>query len=392
MAHVVDLRQSTSPIEVAGEACATLSRGQLTGLPSETRYLLAGSAVRQEAAQRLAESAAEHGTESAVLLLPHLDTLSDFVERLPTSVERLLSRCWPGPVVIRLGDAASGAFFELAPAAQQLLKRSRVPACLPAHPFLRRVTELYDEPIVAIISTLPDGKTWSDSDGLEVARIHAAEVELVVDAGPPRHPQGPTIIDLVEAGHETGDSGTLPANSWRLINEGVVAETMLKRLSSTMVLFVCTGNTCRSPMAEGLFRKLLSQRLNCAVDEIGQNGFLVLSGGVSAVSGMPAAPEAIRLLAGEQVDLRDHSSQPVTEDLLAQADHVLAMTAGHLDTLYNEFPLYRGKMRMLSPGRDISDPIGRGWSVYQECGAEIRAALEIFLDELIRENGKASSK
>jgi L-threonylcarbamoyladenylate synthase len=386
MPHVVDLRQSTSSVEVAGEACAALRRGELVGLPSETCYLLAGSAVRQEAAKRLAESAAQHGTESAVLLLSHLDALFDFVESLPTAVERLLNRCWPGPVVLRLGSAASGAFADLAPAAQHLLQRSHVPVCVPAHPFLRRITELYEEPILAMISSLPAGKTWSDSDGLEVARIHAAEVGLVVDAGPPRHPQGPTLIDM-----NAGEPGTAAAG-WKLIKEGVVAETMLNRLSSTMVLFVCTGNTCRSPMAEGLFRKLLSERLDCLPDEIAQKGYLVLSGGVSAVSGMPAAPEAIRLLEGEQVDLRDHSSQPVTEDLLAQSDHVLAMTAGHLDTLYNEFPMFRGKMRMLSPGRDISDPIGRGWSVYQECGAEIRTALEDFLDELLQENGKAPSK
>lgn len=391
MPHVVDLRQSTSPVEVSGEVCAALRREELVGLPSETRYLLAGSAVRQEAARRLAESAAQHGTESAVLLLSHLDSLFDFVECLPTSVERLLSRCWPGPVVLRLGASASGAFAELAPASQHLLQQSHVPVCVPAHPFLRRIIELYEEPILAIISSLPDGKTWSDSDGLEVARIHAAEVELVVDAGPPRHPQGPTLIDMTETKRQTGGGG-VPAAGWKLIKEGVVAETMLNRLSSTMVLFVCTGNTCRSPMAEGLFRKLLSERLDCPPDEIAQKGYLVLSGGVSAVSGMPAAPEAIRLLEGVQVDLRDHSSQPVTEDLLAQADHVLAMTAGHLDTLYNEFPMYRGKMRMLSPGRDISDPIGRGWSVYQECGAEIQTALGDFLDELLRENGKAPSK
>lgn len=392
MPQVVDLRQSTSSVEVVDETCAALRRSELVGLPSETRYLLGGSAVRQAAARKLVDSAAHHGTESAVLLLPHLDALSDFVETIPLAVERLLSRCWPGPVVIRIGESAAGAFADLAPAAQQLLSRSRVPVCVPAHPFLRRLTELYEEPILAIISSLPDGKTWSDSDGLEVARIHAAELELVVDAGPPRHPQGPTLIDLEMTGSEGDNLVETVQAGWKLIKEGVVAESMLNRLSSTMVLFVCTGNTCRSPMAEGLFRKLLSDRLNCPPDEISQKGYLVLSGGVSAVSGMPAAPEAIRLLEAEQVDLRDHSSQPVTEDLLAQADHVLAMTAGHLDTLYNEFPLYRGKMRMLSPEQDISDPIGRGWSVYQECGAEIRAALEIFLDELLRENGKAPSK
>ncbi len=382
MPHVVDLRHSTSFIEVAAEACAALRRGDLVGFPSETRYLIAGAASNPKAAENLVQSAARHGTDMAVLLLPHLDALQDFTSNLPVAVERLLSRCWPGPVVLRLGDAASGAFADLAPATQALLRRSQVPVCVPAHPFLRRITEQYEEPIVATVSSLPSGKTWRDSDGLEVARIHASEVELVVDAGPPRHPQGPTVVDLT-ATTETG---------WNLIQEGVVAETMLNRLSSVMVLFVCTGNTCRSPMAEGLFRRILAERLGCPPDEIAQQGYLVLSAGVSAVTGMPAAPEAIRLLEGEQVDLRDHSSQPVTDDLLAQADHVLAMTAGHLDTLYNDFPVHREKMRMLSPGRDISDPIGRGWPVYQECGAEIRQALEVFLDDLLQGKKKASSK
>jgi L-threonylcarbamoyladenylate synthase len=369
MLQVVDLRQVASVAEVAGEVCASLQRGELIGLPSETRYLVAASATDAKACARLSEIAARHGAEHCVLLLPHPESLLDFVPEVPRDVDRLLRRCWPGPVVIRIASIVDGAFSELAPAAQELLKQSGVSVCVPAHPFLKRVAELSETPIVALISSLPAGKSWADSDGLEVARSHAQDLALVVDAGPPRHPQGPTVIEVTREG-------------WTLAKEGVVPQSMLNRLSSSMILFVCTGNTCRSPMAEGLFRKLLAERLNCAMDELAQHGYLVLSAGVSASPGMPAATDALALLRSEGVDLSDHASQPATEDLLTQADHVLAMTAGHLDVLHSDFPQLREKMRMLSPGHDIADPIGGGWSVYQDCGAEIRLALEAFLDEL----------
>src|SRR5579863_9390616 len=126
-----------------------------------------------------------------------------------------------------------------------------------------------------------------------------------------------------------------------------------------MYLFVCTGNTCRSPMAEGIFRKLLSERLSCPEDELVDRGFMVASAGVAAAPGNPASPEGVEILVDRGVDLRGHESQPVTAQLLSQADQIFTMTGSHRDFLVREFPETASRVRLLArDGSDIIDPIG----------------------------------
>src|SRR4029450_5855235 len=96
----------------------------------------------------------------------------------------------------------------------------------------------------------------------------------------------------------------------------------------THVLFVCTGNVCRSPMAEGLFKKLL----------VGRDDIRVQSAGVSAGRGMPASQHAIQALSVDGVDMANFRSQPVSEDLVRQATHIFVMTRDHKRMLELHFP------------------------------------------------------
>jgi protein-tyrosine phosphatase len=164
---------------------------------------------------------------------------------------------------------------------------------------------------------------------------------------------------------------------------GVVSERMLARLAGEVYLFVCTGNTCRSPMAEALFRKMLSDRLKCREDELLDRGFVVISAGLAAYKGAPASPEAVELLGDEGMDLSGHESQPVTEELLLHCDRIFTMTRSHREALLSAFPELAGQVRLLSPqGRDVSDPIGAGMEEYVRCRDEIASALEDLLDEI----------
>ncbi|MEO0248903.1 MAG: TRAP transporter large permease subunit, partial [candidate division WOR-3 bacterium] len=104
----------------------------------------------------------------------------------------------------------------------------------------------------------------------------------------------------------------------------------LKKLWSTTVLFVCTGNTCRSPLAEALCKQLLAQRMGCAVEELPRRGLVVLSAGLQALPGMPATPEAVAAAQALGASLEQHQSRPVTPELLSRADFVIGMTSSHV--------------------------------------------------------------
>jgi len=149
------------------------------------------------------------------------------------------------------------------------------------------------------------------------------------------------------------------------------------------IVFVCTGNTCRSPLAEALCKKLLAQRLGCTVEELPRCGFVVLSAGLAAMMGASAAPEAVEAARELEADVGGHRSQPLTAPLAAQADHLVAMTRSHLLALAAQYPDLGNRARLLGGGGDdVPDPIGCDQQIYRECAQQILHHLEKFLPEI----------
>ena len=144
------------------------------------------------------------------------------------------------------------------------------------------------------------------------------------------------------------------------------------------ILFVCTGNICRSPMAQGLFCHAIKER-GKGGDEI-----TVLSAGVSAPKGAKASQHALEALAELGIPLGSFRSQPVTEELLERCTHVFAMTRDHYRILELLYPEHSGKIRLLGEftarGGDVPDPIGQGLAAYRKCRDVIKSALDHLLD------------
>lgn len=150
------------------------------------------------------------------------------------------------------------------------------------------------------------------------------------------------------------------------------------------VLFVCTGNTCRSPLAEALCKKLLADRLGVRQEELAARGYTVRSAGVSAFHGDAASPVAVDVAAGWGVDLSHHRSHPVNPEILAAATDVIAMTGGHVAVLAMRYPGYGPEPAVLGGVEDVPDPIGGDRADYEACASMIVTHLDRMIAEWTR--------
>lgn len=138
------------------------------------------------------------------------------------------------------------------------------------------------------------------------------------------------------------------------------------------VLFVCTGNTCRSPLAEALCKVRLAAKLGVPVSQLESRGFAIRSAGVAAGSGGDAAsPEAITVARDYGADLASHRSRPVNPELLERATDVIAMTGSHAYLLAMQYPGLGPPPELLCVADDLPDPIGADLHRYRACAAVI---------------------
>ncbi len=142
------------------------------------------------------------------------------------------------------------------------------------------------------------------------------------------------------------------------------------------LLFVCTGNICRSPMAEGLARAYARER---------RRPIVAASASTLGLHDRPAHKHSIKVMSEIGLDIRDHQAQPVTEELVAVADHILVMEIRHAAELRERFPDADEKIMLLGTFGglvEINDPLG-GWRRrFRSCRDELRHCVETFIDRL----------
>ncbi|MCT4592755.1 MAG: low molecular weight protein arginine phosphatase [Anaeromicrobium sp.] len=148
------------------------------------------------------------------------------------------------------------------------------------------------------------------------------------------------------------------------------------------ILFVCTGNTCRSPMAEGLMKKLIEKH-NLNIN--------IYSAGIFTMDGLSPSENSILAMEEIGINIRDYKSNTITKELINKSHIILTMTKNHKEKILQIIPEISNKLYTLKEYTkikaysDISDPYGQNLNVYKACRDEINRALEMIISELKKE-------
>ncbi len=382
----VQIRDSAHLAQTAREARRVFDAGGLVIFPTETVYGLGASAASDKGFAALLDAKGRSAAQPFTIHLPSAQAASRYVDMTSPRMQRFVQKAFPGAVTLVVDVSTDViteklALFEklgrkhlpaggVAELGARLYHNGTIGLRCPDDATARAILGATDAPVTASSANRRGQPPPMDVEAATSAIGECAD--LIVDGGRCRYAKPSTIVRV-----RMTDGGP----HITVEREGVYDERTIRRMLRWTMLLVCSGNTCRSPMAEGIARQMLAQQRGVAADELESAGVRVVSAGAFTSPGMPAAREAVEAMSKLGVDLSKHRSRTLSTELIREADAIYCMTDSHMEAVIETDPTAKDKTFTLDPNGDIDDPIGGNLTVYQRCAELIRRRL----DQRIRE-------
>ena len=344
--EVIKLDPKNPDGDAIKKAALILKKGGLVAFPTETVYGLGANMANRRSMQRLAEVKQRPKGKLFSIHIADKDKVDEFAKDIPLSAYKVIDKFWPGPLTVILKSKGNNG--------------NTVGVRMPNNKIALDLINFANVPIVAPSANISGKQSPTTADSI-IADFDG-KIDLVIDAGKTELGTSSTVIDFVRLEPE-------------VMREGAIKKPeIIKTINTKNIVFVCTGNSCRSVMAQELLKKKLADR-----DDVE-----VMSAGLGAFPNLGASYETQKLLYEEEgIDVSKHKSQQLTLDMVKKTDLILVMQKHQETSILRQYPFVKNRLYLLKEfakiddgDLDIHDPMSTSEEFYKNTFLVIKDAVE----------------